>query len=970
MRSITLLFIILITSMTIAQTVNPIKSSNAEERFESYQQRLELQKNSLVKNVELTSIGPTIMSQRITDIEANPEDPTEFYIAFASGGLWKSENNGISFVPLFDNEASMTIGDIAVDWKNGTIIIGTGENNSSRSSYSGTGLYKSSDDGKTWEHIGLGNTHRTGKVLIHPDNPDILIVAALGALYSPNENRGIYKTTDGGTSWKKTLYIDENTGGIDMVMHPGNPDILYSSMWYRTRRAWNLVESGESSGIYKSTDGGENWTLLSTEESGFPFGEGVGRIGLAISETNSDILYALIDNQFTREEEKKEETGLTKNELRTMSAEQFLLLGDDVINKYLDENGFPKTYDAKTVKEKIKKGEITPEALVFFLEDANSLLFDTPVKGAEVYRSDDAGVTWKRTHEKYLDNVFYTFGYYFGEIYVSPLNPDKIYVLGVPILKSEDGGKTFETLIDANVHVDCHALWINPQRDGHLLLGNDGGLNISYDDGKTWNKANSMPVGQFYTVAIDMAKPYNVYGGLQDNGVWYGSHTYLYSRGWYDSGEYPYKGLLGGDGMQIQVDTRDNNTVYTGYQFGNYFRINKSSGQPTYITPKHKLGERPYRFNWQTPIHLSVHNQDILYMGSHRFHRSMDKGNTFLTLSGDLTKGGKKGDVPYGTLTMINESPLRFGLIYVGSDDGLVHVSNDAGYTWENISAGLPEDYWVSRVEASNHDTATVYVSLNGYRWDNYDALIYRSTNYGKTWERIGLNLPSEPVNVIREDNADQDILYVGTDHGLYISLDYGKTFMAFSNNLPAVAVHDLVIHPRDNDLIVGTHGRSIYLTNLEDIRFMKDSLIDKELYLYKPKKIYWSDYWGGLGYDWNHAEAPSVEIVYYSNSEGNATISLFAGEDLMLSAVTDDADKGLNYITLSTEIQPDILESYKNYIEELEEPPAEQLEKRDDGKYYLLPGTYSVIVQSNGNEHKQTLEVNAPKKHKRGEKE
>src|SRR5690606_33856966 len=334
---------------------------------------------------------------------------------------------------------------------------------------------------------------------------------------------------------------------------------------------------------------------------------------------------------------------------------------------------------------------------------------------AEVYRSDDGGRTWARTHEGYLDDLFFSYGYYFGQLRVAPHDPDRLYLLGVPLIASSDGGATWAAIDGPHVHVDHHALFVSPTRPGHLINGNDGGVNVSFDDGASWSKANVPAVGQFYAVAVDMAEPYHVYGGLQDNGVWVGPSTYEATDDWLGEGTYPYERLLGGDGMQIAVDPRTNRTVYTGFQFGNYFRLDRDAGDATRITPRHELGERPLRFNWQTPIHLSVHNPDVLYLGSHKVHRSLDRGATCETLSDDLTEGGRPGDVPYGTLTSIDESPRRFGLLWAGSDDGLVHVSRDGGYSWQNVSAGLPGPYWVSRVEASHFEEGRAYVALNGY---------------------------------------------------------------------------------------------------------------------------------------------------------------------------------------------------------------------------------------------------------------
>ncbi|MCB0555699.1 MAG: glycosyl hydrolase, partial [Phaeodactylibacter sp.] len=499
----------------------------AAERMASYPQRQALAKQSIVNAIEFRNVGPTIMSGRVADLDVRPDDPTYFYVAYASGGLWKTENNGTSFEPLFDNEMVMTIGDIAVDWARNTIWVGTGEVNSSRSSYAGAGVYKSTDGGKSWQQLGLAETHHIGRIVLDPDNPNIAWVAALGHLYSPNEERGVFKTTDGGLTWSKTLYIDEHTGAVDLIRSPTEPNTLYAATWQRERRAWNFVESGPGSGIYKSTDGGESWDLLTTETSGFVTGEGAGRIGLdAVKTENGLVLFAAIDNYNRRPKKEEEERKLTKEELRSMSREEFLKLEKYLLKEYLQQYDFPERYDADKVRSMVEKGEIQPKTLVDYVEDANAMLFDVPVTGLELYRSDDGGQSWKRTHEDFLDNVYYTYGYYFGQVRVDPQAPDKVFVMGVPVLRSDDGGQSFESIDGDNVHGDHHALWINPRRAGHLILGNDGGVNISYDYGKSWVKCNTPAVGQFYAIAVDMAEPYRVYGGLQDNGVWMGPSNY------------------------------------------------------------------------------------------------------------------------------------------------------------------------------------------------------------------------------------------------------------------------------------------------------------------------------------------------------------------------------------------------------------------------------------------------------------
>jgi hypothetical protein len=396
--------------------------------------------------------------------------------------------------------------------------------------------------------------------------------------------------------------------------------------------------------------------------------------------------------------------------------------------------------------------------------------------------------------------------------------------------------------------------------------------------------------------------------------------------------------------MQVMVDPRDNNTVYTGYQFGYYFRINKTTGEMKNIRPKHKLGERPLRFNWQTPIWLSVHNADILYMGSNKFHRTLNKGETWTTLTGDLTKGGRKGNVPYGTLTSIHESPLRFGLVYTGTDDGLVYISKDGGYSFTNISKGLPEHLWVSRVIASAHDTATVFVSLNGYRWDDLTSYIYQSTDYGKTWKRIGLDLPSEPVNVIREDNNNPKILYAGTDHGVYISIDRGITFMAFSRGLADAPVHDLVIHPREKEMIIGTHGRSLYIASLKEVQQLHDSIMRKDLFLFPMDEIKWNKNRGKIFSKWFQKPEKTIRIPYWSVTSEVREFSIQTESGLILKTISDTASAGISYADYDLSVDSMVAQNYlKEFSDKKAIPKDVEWKQQDDGKFYLMPGKYIV---------------------------
>lgn len=822
MRKLTTACFLLWSIIGLAQ----VKPTSADERMKGVQQRKTLQQQSPINNTSFRNIGPSVMSGRVVDMEVNPEDPTEFYVAYASGGLWHTTNNGISFNSIFDSEDIMTIGDIAMDWKSRTLWVGTGEVNSSRSSYAGIGVYKSNNNGKSWEYLGLPESHHIGEIKLHPTDANTAWVAVLGHLYSPNKERGVYKTTDGGKNWKQTLYVDNNTGAVDIDINPKNPNELFAAMWYRTRSASNFEEAGKTSGIYKSTDGGENWQLMSKDGSGFPFGDGVGRIGLMVYPSNPSTIFAVVDNNFRQPANARQNQGDTSRyvlaDFKDLSKDQFLALNDNKLNAFIrsPRNGIPQKYTAASLKEAVTNGTLAPTAIWDYLYDANTALFETPIYGAQLYRSDDGGVSWKMTHKDAIPNLYSTYGYYFGKVWVSPVDDKKIILTGVGLLMSTDGGATFKQIGKENVHSDHHYVWINPKRDSHIINGNDGGCNITYDNGEHWFKANTPPVGQFYNIAVDMARPYNVYGGLQDNGTWFGASTTRENYDWYDSGHNPYTSIGGGDGMQVQVDWRDNKTVYSGSQFGAYSRQTIGTRDRRSVRPARDLGETPLRYNWQTPILLSRHNQDVFYYGSNKFHRSMNRGDSLVTMSADLTTNPKQGDVPFGTLTSISESPLRFGLIYVGSDDGNIQVSKDGGYTWTLINKKLPKGLYVSRVTASAFNESRVYVSLNGYRNDHFTAYVYVSDDYGNTWRQIMTDLPAEPVNVVKEDTEDGNIIYVGTDGGLYVSVNGGNSSMLWNKGMPSsVPVHDVVVHPRDGEIVVGTHGRSLYIAKLDELR-------------------------------------------------------------------------------------------------------------------------------------------------------
>lgn len=822
--------VLIFTNVLFLTAIAQIKPTSAEERWRGLDKRKALEDNSLLKAIQFRNIGPTQMNGRVVDIEVNPADPTEFYVAYATAGLWHTVNNGLSFVPIFEKENAISMGDIAVNWQQRIIWVGTGEVNSSRSSYSGTGVYKSVNNGKSWVYLGLPESHHIGEIILHPTNPNIAWVAVLGHLYSPNKERGVYKTIDGGATWKLTLSADENTGAVEMDINQQNPHELYACMWYRTRRACDFKPTGSSSGIYKSVDGGDSWKLITQAGSGFPAGATVGRCGVAVFQKNPQIVYAVVDNNAPLPDtvtKKMDSSKYTVADFKNITKENFLKLDDKKMDSFLMQQDFPEKYSAASIKASIEKGKLQPTAVYDYLI-ADDGFENTGIYGCEIYRSDNAGESWKKVNTKHID-VYSSYGYYFGKIYVSPNDANKVITFGTSIILSTDGGKTFTEVDKNNTHGDWHSTWINPAKDSHWISGNDGGVNITYDNGTKWYKATSVPAGQFYGITTDNAVPYNVYGGLQDNGTWMGASKMIKNN--YDEDEkndpepeaYNWKPIGGGDGMQVQVDTRDNKTVYSGSQFGYYSRNNNDGGKVIPIHPMHDLGEQKLRYNWQSAILLSKHSQDVFYFGANKLYRSLNKAEKMEALTKDLTNGKKQGNTPYGTITTISESPLKFGLLYIGTDDGNIQVSKDGGYTFTLINVNkslkkIPANLWVSRVTASQYKEGRVFATLNGYRFDDFTPYLFISEDYGASWNQIGTDLPAEPLNVIKEDTRKENIIYIGSDNGLYTSFNLGKTFMSMSNHLPRVPIHDLSIQQRENELVIGTHGRSIYITSLDAV--------------------------------------------------------------------------------------------------------------------------------------------------------
>lgn len=852
---------------------NRLAPTSSEARQAVSEQRRASDAASWTSGLDLRCVGPTVMSGRVVDMAVNSPDGQSFYVAYASGGLWYTENHGTTFEPLFDEALTITLGAVAVHPGTGRIWAGTGEVNSSRSSYAGSGMYTSDDNGATWQHAGLADAHHIGRIALDPTNPDVAYAAVLGPLYSENASGGVWKTENGGTNWTRVLHQagdHGDAGAVDLILDPADSNHLFAALWDRTRRAWDFRGNGSGSGIWESTDAGVSWSEISSLE-GFPKSAFTGRIGLAWH-ADSQQLFALVDNQSPLPSDDTDQDGYSPEAFQSMTAAAFAELDTAKLADYLDANNFPREVSAASAFADVASGELVPQDFYDYLTDGNRALFEADIAGAEVYRLAMAEQQWNRTHTAPLEDVCYTYGYYFGLIEVDPTNADRLYIAGVPLIQSEDGGETWQSIGAPNVHVDHHHLWIDPNNPDHLINGNDGGVNISWDRGENWVKCNSPEVGQFYAVEVDNAEPYRIYGGLQDNGTWRGPSNYRNTPGWHQSGHYAWTSIGGGDGMQIEVDPRDPDVVFSGSQFGYYSRQDLNADNYTGIHPQHKLGEKPLRWNWQTPIWLSRHQPDILYMASNRVHRSFDQGVHWETLSGDLTRGGIPGNVPFGTITSLHESPMRFGQLAIGTDDGLIQISRDGGYSWNALTSPVPQDpkndrtLWVSEVLWSAHDVNRLYVALNGYRLDHFDSFVFATDNDGRTWTRLGDRsvadgLPAEPVNAIAESADWAQALFVGTDGGCYASLDRGNSWSTLHTDLPRVPVHDLVIQERENELIIGTHGRSIWVADLNPWLDHAHEPIADTWATDTLVTLTWNERWGEKGWAWS--EPRTVEIAF-----------------------------------------------------------------------------------------------------------
>ena len=758
--------ILLIGTTLSAQLKQPVLTG--QEKLSMYRTHEEMRDSSEFGDLHWQFIGPTNVSGRCTDVEAvGPKGQNyTIWVASASGGVWKSVNEGVTFNPVFEHQGTSTIGDLAISPSNPDIVwVGTGEANIFRSSNPGCGVWKTTDGGETWTHMGLEETFTISRILVHPDNPDIVYVAATGHEWTKNRERGLYKTTDGGEHWEQILYKGPESGVNDLVMDPRDPEILYASIWQRTRLKWNdprTYENYKNNGIWKSTDGGKNWKQLT---DGLPPSKFMGRTGIGVARSNPDVVYAFVD---------------------------------DYELAYKAEEGKLDSYGRPQVDV---------------------------IKGATLYRSNDAGDTWKQVSglteetKKYMSGHSGTYGWVFSQIRVDPNDENRVYTLGLWINISTDGGATFKP-DRGKIHMDEHGMWIDPDNSNYILATHDGGLSVSYDKGENWrNLVSELPLAQFYNVAFDNHEPFRVYGSIQDHHSFY-SEVDL-SRGRDRVRPTEWKHTLGAEGSIHAVDPRDNNTIYASLFYGKLAKatVEGYPGDMEWLLPTTFPEEPEFRGQWMAPTLLSSHNPDIVYHGVQYVLKSIDQGGTWDKISPDLTYNDedKQGDISYQTITTLEESTFNPKLLYVGTDDGRLWRTKDGGTTWEDIRKEPLPVRWVSRIVASKYDFGTVYVTQTGRRDDDAAVYVWRSRDFGNTWEDICANIPAGPVNVIREDPVDEDILYLGTDVGVYVSKDAGKSWEVLGD-LPCTYVHDLAIQPRDNMIIVATHGRGMFVLDANPV--------------------------------------------------------------------------------------------------------------------------------------------------------
>ncbi|TDH27995.1 glycosyl hydrolase [Segetibacter sp. 3557_3] len=714
--------------------------------------------------LKFRSIGPALTSGRIVDLAINPQRPSEYYVATASGGVWKTTNAGVTYAPLFDNQTAYSIGCVALDPANPNIVwVGSGENNNQRVVGYGDGIYKSEDAGKSWKNMGLTKSEHIGQIAIDPTNTDVVYVAAYGPLWNSGGERGIYKTTDGGKSWKAVLTVSEHTGFNEVLIDPRNPKTIYAAAHQRQRKVFTYVGGGPESALYKSDDAGATWTRIM---KGIPTGVDLGRIGMAMSPVNPDYLYAIVE-----------------------AAD--------------GKGGF--------------------------------------------FASTDRGASWEKRSN------YSTSGNYYQEIFCDPVDINKVYAMNVYLQVSRDGGKTFQPLGEKSKHVDNHVIWVNPKNTQHMLVGCDGGLYETYDEGKNWNFKANIPVTQFYKVSLDNSLPfYYVYGGTQDNFSLGGPSRTISANGIVNSDWFI---TNGGDGFESQADYKDSNTVYAESQYGGLVRFDRRTGESIDIKPVEPAGEQPYRWNWDAPLLISQHDHKRLYFASNRLFRTNDRGNTWKVISPDMSRGidrnklsimGKVWSVDavaknastdiYGQVTTIAESPIDENILFIGTDDGLIHTSKDGGATWTKIDniPGVPANTYVNLIIASAHNKEEAYVAFNHHRYGDFKPYLFKTTDGGKSWTAIQSNLPQRgTVYCMAEDPTNKNLLFAGTEFGVFFSIDAGAEWIQLKGGLPPVAIKDMEIHKREGDLVLATFGRGYYvLDDYSPLRSLNKQDLDKPAFI------------------------------------------------------------------------------------------------------------------------------------------
>lgn len=817
---------------------------SATERLERFEMHRSLEAASPFRTLPWQHLGPTNISGRATDVAvAEPRGETyTMYVGAAGGGVWKTTNEGVTWENVFDREITASIGDIAIAPSDPEQVwVGTGEANIFRSSHAGAGIYRSVDGGESWEHAGLTETQTIARIVVHPTNPEIVWVAASGHEYRDNPDRGIYRTVDGGESWEKVLYVDEMTGGIDLVIHPDDPRTLYAATWQRRRSKFNDPRnepafSGsddyfDGSGVWKSTDGGDSWVEIN---AGLPEARYRGRIGIDIARSSPETLYAFVDNYEIAREAPEGST---------------------------DAYGRPR-------------GGV--------------------IRGATVFRSDDGGTSWRQTSQDgpYMESLGGTYGWVFGQMRVDPNDPDRIYVMGVQLHVSEDGGQSFRRL--TGMHVDHHGLYIDPNNSDYLVNNNDGGAYVSYDRGENWRFFVDLPIVTFFNVNYDLGDPFRVYGSVQDHGSYSG--VVDLSSGRHSIPAVEWQSAPGGEGSHHAIDPRDPNLVYSAGFYGSISRTRLDTNETTSIVPLPEPGEPPLRGQWLAHFILSPHDPETIYHGMNFVFRSRNQGDDWDRISPDLTSNdvSRLGDIQFQTMTALAESPITEGLLYAGTDDGHVHVMRSPSSGWTEISAGLHPDRFTSEIVASRHDESTVYVTQNGRRSDDFAAYVWRSTNYGEDWESLADNVPFGPVNIIREDPVNPDLLYLGTDVGVYVSLDGGLEWSPLSNGMPSTFVHDLVIHPAEDFMIAATHGQGMLAFDVRQLQSLTAEVMEEPVHLFAAEEgVLPPPRRGGFG----GPGATSAWIHYWLGADAEVSLEIHSAAGEVVASLPVESSRGLHQV-------------------------------------------------------------------------